>query len=146
MTISRVALDVPVQCLFDYAAPGLTREHIGMRVLVPFGKKQMVGLVMDVTNQPSISPQRIKPISFLFQDIPVLSPQMLSLFRFCSDYYHHPLGQVVMNALPARLRRNKPITQKSNSWFALTDLGHKLDLSGLPAKAVAKRKLLERLK
>lgn len=146
MTIARVALDVPVACLFDYAAPGLTREHIGMRVLVPFGKKQMVGLVMEITSQTSISPQRIKPISFLFQDIPALSPQTLSLFRFCSDYYHHPLGQVVMNTLPARLRRNQPVAKKTNSWFGLTEAGRKLGLSSLSAKAVVKRKLLERLK
>jgi len=146
MIISRVALDVPVECLFDYAAPGLTREHIGMRVLVPFGKKQMVGMVMDITSQPSISPQRIKPISFLFQDIPAVSAQTLSLFRFCSEYYHYPLGQVVMNALPSLLRRKKPVTQKSSNWFALTETGRKLDLSDLPAKAVVKRKLLEHLK
>src|SRR5713101_4513657 len=145
MTIARVALDVPVARLFDYAAPGLTREHIGMRVLVPFGKKQMVGVVMEIANQPSVSPQRIKPISFLFQDIPALSPQTLSLFRFCSDYYHHPLGQVVMNALPARLRRSRPITRKTSGVFCLTEAGRKLDPSGLPAKAAVKRKLFERL-
>jgi len=112
MTIARVALDVPLACLFEYAAPGLTREHVGKRVLVPFGKKQMVGMVMEIANQPSISPQRIKPVSFAFQDIPALSSQTLALCRFCSDYYHFPLGQVVMTALPSRLRRNKPVTQK----------------------------------
>ena len=116
-----------------------------MRVLVPFGKKQMVGVVMEIANQPSISPQRIKPISFLFQDIPALSPQTLSLFRFCSDYYHHPLGQVVMNALPARLRRSRPITRKTSGVFCLTEAGRKLDPSALPAKAAVKCKLFERL-
>lgn len=116
-----------------------------MRVLVPFGKKHTVGVVMDITSQPSISPQRIKPISFLFQDIPALSPQTLNLFRFCSDYYHHALGQVVMNALPARLRRSRPITRKTSGVFCLTEAGRKLDLSALPAKAAVKRKLFERL-
>ena len=146
MTFARVALDVPIASLFDYAAPGLTREHIGKRVLVPFGKKQMVGMVMELAKQSSISPQRIKPISFVYRDIPALSLQTLALFRFCGDYYHHPLGQVVMNALPSRLRRNKPITQETDYWFDLTETGRKLDLSTFPARAGVKRKLLERLR
>jgi len=146
MTIARVALDVPVACLFDYAAPSLGRECIGKRVLVPFGKRQIVGMVMEIANQPSISPQRIKPVSFVFQDIPAIPAKTLALFRFCSDYYHHPLGQVVMNALPSRLRRNKPITQNANRWFDLTETGRRVDLSTIPAKNVLRRKLLERLK
>ena len=146
MTFARVALDVPVARLFDYAAPNLTRECIGKRVLVPFGKKQMVGMVMEIANQPSVSPQRIKQLSLVFQDLPAIPARTLALFRFCSDYYHHPLGQVVMSALPSRLRRNKPITPRAGCWFDLTETGRGLDLSTIPATKVLRRRLLERLK
>jgi len=145
MTIARVALDVPVGRLFDYAAPGLTREHIGVRVLVPFGKKHMVGVVVDIAEKSNIAPQRLKRIVSVFHDISPLGAQILDLFKFCSDYYHHPLGQVVMNALPARLRRSRPITRKTSGVFCLTEAGRKLDPSALPAKAAVKRKLFERL-
>ncbi|HUL42446.1 MAG TPA: primosomal protein N' [Burkholderiales bacterium] len=146
MVIARVALDVPVACLFDYAAPGLTRHDIGKRVLVPFGKKQQVGVVMEIANQSTIPAQRIKSVSHLFQDILPISQRTLDLLKFCSDYYHHPLGQAIIGALPPRLRRNKPVNRKANCWFELTEIGRKLDLSTLPANQVLRRKLLARLK
>jgi primosomal protein N' (replication factor Y) (superfamily II helicase) len=98
MTIARVALDVPVDKLFDYAAPGLTRAHIGARVLVPFGKKRVVGM---------------KHITCVFDDIVPFDAQSLSLLKFCSDYYHYPLGQVILNALPVRLKRTRPLKRKT---------------------------------
>ncbi|HSS45990.1 MAG TPA: primosomal protein N' [Burkholderiales bacterium] len=146
MSIARVALDVPLDKLFDYLAPDLTREHIGLRVLVPFGKKQIVGVVVDIAEKSNIAPQRLKRIVSVFHDISPLGAQILDVFKFCSDYYHHPLGQVMVNALPARLRRSRPITRKTSGVFCLTETGRKLDPSALPAQAAVKRKLFERLK
>ncbi len=42
MPIIRVALDVPVNTLFDYIAPGATTQHIGVRVQVPFGRRFVI--------------------------------------------------------------------------------------------------------
>ncbi|MGH8743834.1 MAG: hypothetical protein ACREUY_06095, partial [Burkholderiales bacterium] len=146
MSIARVALDVPLDRLFDYLAPDLTREHIGLRVLVPFGKKQMVGVVVDIAEKSSLAPHRLKRIVSVFHDIPPLGAQILDVFKFCSAYYHHPLGQVMINALPVRLRRSRPITRKTFGAFCLTETGRKLGSAALPAKAAVKRRLLERLK
>ncbi|MGH8751667.1 MAG: primosomal protein N' [Burkholderiales bacterium] len=145
MNIARVALDVPLDRLFDYLAPDLTREHIGLRVLVPFGKKQMVGVIVELAEKSELAPQRLKRILSLFDDIPALSTSTLNLFKFCSSYYHHPLGQVILNGLPKYLRRKQAAAKKSGGVFTLTAAGRRLDANTLPAKAAIKRKLFARL-
>lgn len=117
MTILRVALDVPVDTLFDYLAPdaldgNVSVQDVGARVQVPFGKKLVTGVIMQVATDSAISPGKLKPATHIFRDVPPLPKTLLELFRFCSDYYHHPLGEVVMNGLPGRLRGIKPWVQK----------------------------------
>ncbi|MGH8743840.1 MAG: DEAD/DEAH box helicase, partial [Burkholderiales bacterium] len=101
---------------------------------------------MDIAEKSSLAPHRLKRIVSVFHDIPPLGAQILDVFKFCSAYYHYPLGQVMINALPTRLRRSRPITRKTFGAFCLTETGRKLGPAALPAKAVVKRRLLERLK
>ena len=46
MPIIRVALDVPLDVLFDYISPNATRKHIGARVQVPFRRKLVIGVII----------------------------------------------------------------------------------------------------
>lgn len=50
MPIIRVALDVPIATLFDYLASDATTRDIGARVQVPFGKKLMTGVIMEISD------------------------------------------------------------------------------------------------
>ena len=83
----------------------------------------------------------------VFRDVLPLPKDLLDLFRFCSDYYHHPLGEVVLNGLPTKLRSNKPFVKKIDADFRyrLTPTGGWTDLSHLPARNIVKRRLLARL-
>ena len=54
MIILRVALDVPLPKLFDYRSEDATRADIGYRVLVPFGKKRLVGVIWDVATKSRV--------------------------------------------------------------------------------------------
>jgi primosomal protein N' (replication factor Y) len=149
MPIIRVALDVPVNTLFDYLAPDeITRRDVGLRVRVPFGKNTLTGVIMEVITHSSVALQRLRNAGHVFRDVPPLPADLLDLFRFCSEYYHHPLGEVVMNGLPTRLRSNKPFTQKTDADFQyrLTLTGQSTGLSAVPARSIGKRRLLARLK
>src|SRR5215217_2335653 len=118
MPIIRVALDVPVNTLFDYLAPeGVTARDVGLRARVPFGKNTLTGVIMEVRTHSSIPLHRLRNASQVFRDVPPLPKDLLDLFRFCSEYYHHPLGEVVMNGLPTRLRSNKPFIRKTDAHF-----------------------------
>ena len=105
MKVIRVALDVPVAKLFDYLAPDATTADVGQRVLVPFGRKQAIGIILELAHSSELRGDRLKSAIRVLRESPPLAPQDLCLMRFAADYYHHPLGAVVMGALPARLRR-----------------------------------------
>ncbi|KIO49240.1 primosomal protein N' [Nitrosospira sp. NpAV] len=147
MPVIHVALDVPVNTLFDYLALDTTAQDIGVRVCVPFGKKQMTGVIMGVSTRSLIPSSKLRHATHIFRDIPPLSSSLLDLFRFCSTYYHHPLGEVVMNGLPGRLRSIKPIVaDPAASQYRLTPMGYAISLSTIPARNIVKRRLLAGLK
>ncbi|MFA5824679.1 MAG: primosomal protein N' [Gallionellaceae bacterium] len=145
MPIVRVALDVPLSTLFDYLVDADLAVDIGQRVLVPFGRKHVVGIVMEVAASSGLAAERIKPIVQVLDDVPPLPAELLTLLRFCSDYYHHPLGMTVMAALPARLRAQEPVAIKQESNYALTELGHALDLTQFPKRRVVQQRILQAL-
>jgi primosomal protein N' (replication factor Y) len=111
----RVALDVPLQTLFEYSLPKEIRAQVGDRVAVRFGAQQKIGVVIEDNVVPALSAARIKPISALRDDAPRLPQDWIALMRFLSSYYQRPLGETVIDALPPRLRSIKPLPRKALS-------------------------------
>ena len=146
MKVARVALDVPLDTLFDYALPDAATDLVGRRVLVPFGRGRKVGIVLATGVDASVSAERIKAISQVFRDEPALPADVLALLRFASDYYHHPQGQVVLGALPQLLRRARATSERSTQTFALTVEGRAVDPLSLPPRALVKRKVIALLR
>jgi len=143
MPIVRVALDVPLSTLFDYTVDELVAP--GMRVLVPFGRRQMIGVVLECVNTTAVLPERIKTVSEVLHDSEPLSSELLKLLCFCSDYYHYPVGQTVLSALPTRLRSDKPLTVKPILHYRLTGKGTALDMADFPQRKSVARKIIARL-
>ena len=138
MYIVRVGLDVPLAQTFDYLSESPLRA--GERVLVPFGRRHLVGVVLDGGASSDIAPERLKSIARVLPG-PCFSADDLRLLRFTADYYHYPLGQVVMNALPLRL---KTIARERSrdEYYAVTPAGLAADAAELPARARARRHIL----
>jgi len=145
MTIVRVALDVPLSTLFDYTVGEGIAAAIGQRVIVPFGKRQMVGVVMECVAATDMAPERIKPVQQVLRDSAPLSAGLLDLLRFCSDYYRYPIGQTVLSALPTRLRSDKPVISKPVLSYRLSASGAALDLENFPKRKMVQRRLLAKL-
>jgi primosomal protein N' (replication factor Y) (superfamily II helicase) len=141
--IVRVALDVPLPQLFDYRCDEATRADIGARAIVPFGRKRSVGVVVEVAADSEVEPGRLRRVERVLREEPRLPAEWLAFARFASDYYHVPLGQVVLNALPPRLRSTKAAPAAPRA-FALTDAG-RAALATVPARNARQRALLERL-
>src|SRR5262245_5608283 len=108
----RVALDVPLQKLFEYSLPQEIEARIGDRVAVRFGAQQKIGVVIEERVVPALPIERIRPISRRRDDAPPLSEHWIALMRFLSGYYQRPLGETVIGALPPRLRSTKPLPKK----------------------------------
>jgi len=144
MPIIRVALNIPIDTLFDYQAADVSQHDIGLRASVPFGKKLVTGVIIDVSSETQISSEKLKSAQVIFRDIAPIPAALLDLFHFCSHYYHHPLGMVVMNALPGKLRSNKPVklkTASNNGQFTLTEAGKQIDLTDIPTRQRLARRL-----
>ena len=150
--ILRIAVAAPLAGLFDYLAPaGAASDSLlpGVRVLVPFGRGQRVGLLVELAGQSDLAPARLKSVIAVLDRAPVLGPDDLSLIRWAADYYRQPLGEALFSALPARLRR--PDTRLAAPLDAavpglrVTAAGLALNLDDL-GRAVAQRRVLEVLR
>jgi primosomal protein N' (replication factor Y) len=143
MTILRVALDVPLPRLFDYACDDASASDVGRRVVVPFGARARVGIVVEIGATTEVPADKLRDAAGILRDVPPLAPDWLALARFAADYYHRPLGEVVHAALPPRLRRPRPLALPPEA-FAITASGRAAAAS-LPARSRKRRELLERL-
>ena len=145
MKFARVALDVPINRLFDYRTDTATDANVGSIVLVPFGKKIAVGVVMEMANASTLPSARLRGLLDVMGDVPCLPTDVLAILQFCSDYYRHPIGEVVLNALPTRLRRRNAIKPQRQTW-RLTISGMQLDPESLPVRAKTQRDLVSHLR
>ena len=142
MSIVGVALDVPVNALFDYVAEDVDALDIGRRVLVTFGRQRLIGVILEIKATSDVATHRLKPLVKIYRDTPPLPGYLLKLLRFCADYYHHPIGEVVLNALPSRLRQTTPLRELGNPRYTLTTSGFALEDHAFPRNAAVKRRLL----
>jgi primosomal protein N' (replication factor Y) len=113
MRVLRVALDVPLATLFDYARPDELAVSVGDRVVVPLGTRSRVGVVLEEAAQSAIPAAKLKRVGRVLEDAPRLAPQWLEFMRFLAAYYQRPLGETVIGALPPRLRSLKPLPKKA---------------------------------
>jgi primosomal protein N' (replication factor Y) len=108
--IVRIALDVPLQRLFDYRLaevwPADPTDLVGRLVRIPFGRGEKTGVVMAVATTSDQPEEKLKH-ALPAADLPALPADWLELCGFCARYYHYPLGQVVAFALPPLLRKGR---------------------------------------
>lgn len=99
----RVALDVPLAGPFDYRAPAPVA--VGVRVMVPFGRRRLIGLVVALPEHPAVDTELVRDIERVLGDVPPLPADWLRLCGFAADYYQRPQGEVMLPALPGPLRK-----------------------------------------
>ena len=113
MPVLRVALDVPLHRLFDYLADTAGEAEIGLRVRVPFGRGEKIGVIVEVAETSDWPLEQLKPALEILRDTPPLPADFIALCRFASSYYQAALGEVILQALPGGLKRLAPPTRRS---------------------------------
>jgi primosomal protein N' (replication factor Y) (superfamily II helicase) len=113
-----VALPVPLRTTFTYAVPQALRSAVqpGSRVLVPFRKKSLVGVVLEGTER---APEgaKVREISKVMEPAPALTPKLIELAQWIAGYYLAPIGEVFRAMLP-------PLTElKTQREIVLTAAG-----------------------
>lgn len=99
----RVVLDIPRQEAFDYRCEHPVQK--GQRVIVPFGSRQLIGVVIELLPAPAFDPEQIRDVEQVLDDLPAFSASWLALAQFASRYYQRSLGEVILPVLPNGLRK-----------------------------------------
>jgi primosomal protein N' len=118
---ANVALPVPLRTLFTYSVPEPLRDTLrpGARVLVPFRKKSLVGVIVEFTDAAPTNTQ-IRPITKSLDFTPALTPKLIELAQWLAGYYIAPIGEVFRSMLP-------PLVElKTDRRVAMTQAGSDL--------------------
>ena len=140
-SILKIALDLPLDRLFDYLSNGQVAQ-IGQRVLVPFGQRKHIGIVIAKADVSDVAVEKLKTVLQVFTDEVPLDAEILSLLKFSADYYQYPFGQALLSALPVRLRQIAPAVSRKQHAYSLTALGQLVDLEQLPTRQLVMRRVL----
>ena len=118
--VYQVAVPSPLRRLFDYR-PRCIKQRIepGSRVVVPFGPRTVVGFVMSKTFKSTVPLSKLKLIIEILDEEPILPQEILSILKWSSDYYHHPIGQVLSTAVPKKYAAIVKLNLKSKPGKAL---------------------------
>ncbi len=103
---AQVIIPSPLKEPLTYAIPPLLRGQlrIGMRVLVPLGRRKVAGVVANFASESPFELKEVKEILACLDERPVLDVSLLNLSRWVSHYYLSTLGEVLATMLPPNLR------------------------------------------
>jgi len=95
----------------------------GMRVKVNFGKHSLTGFIIAITNNSEVPSNKLKAVLKLLDKIPVIDPQMMKLYLWCSRYYQHSLGETLTTALPSLLHKGETYQPRQETLYQHTEAG-----------------------
>jgi primosomal protein N' (replication factor Y) (superfamily II helicase) len=103
LNIIEVAVALPVHGSYSYFVPDNLAAMIapGKRIIVPFGRRRVTGYVLGALGETN--DLNLKKILDVLDDHPLFPAAMVPFFKWISDYYMYPMGQVIKNALPVGL-------------------------------------------
>jgi len=145
MELLRLAIPSPLRRLFDYFAPDGTDTSSlrpGIRVRVPFGNRELIGILIEVIEESDLPTGRIKSALEILDQEPPLPAHLFKLANWAASYYQHPIGDALHQALPVLLRKGAPCEHAhEHLWRATADA----DPEQLGKTAKRQRELLQLL-
>lgn len=112
--LAQIVVPRPFRTALTYLVPTDLKLQVGARVVVPLAKQQSIGLVLALN---SIDPEantasNLKPLDAILDADALVDAHLLQFLQWAAEYYHHPLGEVIFHALPANLRKPKPVSKR----------------------------------
>lgn len=106
--VAQIAFPRPVDRVFDYWLPDSLRDRLqaGQRVRAPFGRGNRLTIGFCVGLDRCQDPQRrLKVVSEILDERPLLDDRMLKLTRWIADYQLCSWGQVLESVVPAGVKK-----------------------------------------
>ena len=140
----KVAVPTPLRRVFDYLSVVGTKAPVaGTRIRVPFGKRQVIGILLEITDSSTLPAKQLKPAIEYLDSEPLFSAELFKALLWASDYYQHPVGDTFATALPKLIRTGSPIKQPREIRYRA--LHPEQDVESRLARAPRQRELLETL-
>ncbi len=127
----RVAVPSPLYRHFDYLPPAdvdAATLRPGVRVRVPFGKRDVIGVLLEIAAHTDVPAIKLKRARRVLDETALLPEDMLALARWAAEYYRHPIGGVMRALLPVALRRGKTAGPPGEAVWKLTPSGAMADI------------------
>ena len=124
-----IAVGLPLRQCFTYKSKEVIKK--GKRVIVPFGSKSIVGIVVKKIAKPK-SLKGLKEIISIADEHSCFNGSIFEAITWASDYYHHPIGEVFFSFMPTLLRKHNDkiiIDRDDNTEYKLNEEDKKLKLT-----------------
>ena len=143
----RVALDHPLPTLFDYRYDLAATPLPGMLVRIPFGRRDAVGLICEVTDHTDVPADKLREVAAICSTLAPLADEWRALTLFAAEYYQRGLGEVALPALPQVLRDASRWAKllAPEERYRLMPEGRASLPDALPPRATALRRLADAL-
>ena len=141
--ILKVAIDVPVDQLFDYLAND-ELIVVGQYVTVSFGRRKMVGVVCAIVSESSLPHAKLKKILSVDSEV-IFDAKMLQLLNFVSNYYHFPIGQTILSVVPSRIKKNLNQLREKERLYKKTVKLSKNSIEKIPSRQLRLRRVAHAL-
>lgn len=136
--------NVEVDKIFEYSFSDC-QIKIGSRVVVPFGKKQLEGIVIGIKDVSNYPEDKIKPIFKLLEDTPALTEETLSLMNFVKSSCYVTRAAALRLFLPSEMRKGK-VKEQFTRFVNLTEgIDVLLECDNLRKSAIKQKELLNYL-
>ena len=143
--IAEVIVDIAhseVDKVFDYDCGGLD-VSVGSRVIVPFGKMKIEGVVIALKQTSEYRANGIKKIIRLLDSAPAITKECIELLSFMRAKYHLTKASILRLFLPTEMRKGK-VREKLLTFVTVnTDLDFESALSSIPQRSKSERGALE---
>ena len=124
-----IAVGLPLRQCFTYKSKDVIKK--GKRVIVPFGSKSIIGIVVKRIVKPK-SLKGLKEIISIADEHSCFNGSIFETIKWASDYYHHPIGEVFFSFIPTLLRKQNDkiiIDHDDNTEYKLNEEDKKLKLT-----------------
>lgn len=129
---------------FTYRLPGEAAEFApGLRVRVPFGHRQRVGVLTELSQ--GSDDERYRDVSAPVDAVPVVGSELLNLTRWVASYYLCEWGEALAAALPKGLKpRSRVRYQLSGAGREVPWMNREAGVAGQLWRALSERALTAR--
>ena len=138
--ILKVALDVPLNQLFDYLNNG-SANILGQYVKVPFRNRILLGVVCEFARSSLLSHDKLKKIISVDKEV-ICDKNLLDLLKFSASYYHHPIGQTILSIIPTRIKQDKTRILQKEMVYKATPILTNAWIESIPKRQQTKIKLV----